>query len=67
MKLYIINECCRGSVYGIGTYVRELTTILRNSKIDVYVINLNSEKNKLSMKRLKAFITSISRLLYDGQ
>ena len=47
MKLYVINECCRGSVYGIGTYVRELTTILKSNHIDVYVINLNSEKTQI--------------------
>lgn len=54
MKLYIINECCRGSVYGIGTYVRELTTILRNSKIDVYVINLNSEKKQIEYEEIES-------------
>ena len=50
MKLYIINECCRGSIYGIGTYVRELTTILRNSKIDVYVHKCPLKSGRLKIE-----------------
>ncbi len=53
MKLYVINECCRGSVYGIGTYVRELTTILKSNHIDVYVINLNSEKTQIGYEEIE--------------
>ena len=53
MKSYVINECCRGSVYGIGTYVRELTTILKSNHIDVYVINLNSEKTQIGYEEIE--------------
>lgn len=44
MSLHIFNETRRGAVYGVGTYIRELTAALRNSDIHVNVVNLFSEK-----------------------
>jgi len=46
INLYIINESSRGAVYGIGTYLRELTIALKNSNIKIHVIHLRSEKQK---------------------
>ena len=47
MNLYIFNETRRGAVYGIGTYIRELTSALKDSDINVYVVNLISDKPQL--------------------
>jgi glycosyltransferase len=44
MNLYIFNQTRRGSVYGIGTYVRELTAALKGSDINVCVVNIASDK-----------------------
>ena len=44
MNLYIFNETRIAAVFGVGTYIRELTNTLRNSNINVCVVNLWSEK-----------------------
>jgi hypothetical protein len=50
MNLYIFNENRRGSVYGIGTYIRELTGVLKKSDIHVTVVHLMSEKPYIQME-----------------
>lgn len=47
MNLYIFNQTRRGTVFGIGTYMRELTTALKESDIHVCVVNLISEKPQI--------------------
>jgi glycosyltransferase len=47
MNLYIFNETRIGAVYGVGTYIQELTAALKNSDINVCVINLMSEKPQI--------------------
>lgn len=47
MNLYIFNEIRLGAIYGVGTYIRELIVALRNSGINVYVVNLNSDKPQI--------------------
>lgn len=47
MNLYIFNEIRLGAVYGIGTYIRELILTLKNSDINVCVVNLNSDKPQI--------------------
>lgn len=42
MNLYIFNETRQGSVFGVGTYIRELTASLKNSDIRVCVVNINT-------------------------
>lgn len=42
INLYIINESSLGAVYGIGTYIRELTSALKNSNMNVCVVQLRS-------------------------
>lgn len=42
MNLYIFHTSSEAAVYGVGTYIRELTTALRHSKIKVCVINLRA-------------------------
>lgn len=44
INLYIFNELSRGAIYGIGTYIRELTFALKDSNINVCVVHLRSEK-----------------------
>lgn len=44
VNLYIINESSTGTIYGIGSSIRELTISLKNSDINVCVIHLRSEK-----------------------
>jgi hypothetical protein len=43
MNLYIFNDTCSGAMYGIGTYIRELTISLKDSNINICLINLFSD------------------------
>ena len=44
MNLYIFNETNPATSYGIGTYIKELVAVLKNSGVNVCVVNLNSDK-----------------------
>ena len=44
MNLYIFNKTSSGAVFGIGTYIRELTSGLHDSHIHVSVISLLSDQ-----------------------
>ena len=52
MNLYIFNETRRGAVFGIGTYIRELTFALKNSSLHICVINLLSDKPYIQMEKI---------------
>ena len=52
MNLYIFIESSIAEVYGIGTYIRELTVILRHSSIKVCVVNLMSDKPQLQTEKI---------------
>lgn len=52
MNLYIFNQTRRGSLFGVGTYIRELTTALKGSDINVYVVNLISERPQIHTERI---------------
>jgi glycosyltransferase len=52
MNLYIFNEPSRGAVYGVGTYIRELTAALKNSDINVCVVNLISKKPQIQTEEI---------------
>ena len=52
MNLYIFNEICLGTVYGIGTYIRELSILLKNSAINVCVVNLWSDKPQIRIEEV---------------
>jgi len=52
MNLYIINEKHRGTVYGIGTYIRELSAALQNSDINVCVVNLIAGKRRIEKEEI---------------
>ena len=49
MNLYIFNESSRAAVYGIGTYMRELTTALRDCHINVCVVNLMHDISRVTV------------------
>jgi len=52
MNLYIFNEKRRGAVFGIGTYIRELTYALKNSEINICVVNLTSDKPQIQSEEI---------------
>ena len=52
MNLYIFNQTRRGSVFGIGTYIRELTAALKDCSINVCVVNLISEKLQIQKEQV---------------
>ena len=43
MNLYIIYQKSRGTIFGVGTYIRELVAALKNSDIRIYLVNLLSD------------------------
>jgi len=47
MNLYIFNETRYGAIYGVGTYIRELTATLKNSDINICMIHLFSDRTKI--------------------
>jgi glycosyltransferase len=52
MNLYIFNQTRRGALFGIGTYIRELTMALTGSDINVCVVNLTSEKPQIQTEEI---------------
>ncbi len=44
INLYIINQTSRAAIYGIGTYISELTASLKDSNVNIYVVHLRSNK-----------------------
>lgn len=50
MNLYIFNDNCSGAMYGIGTYIRELTTSLNNTEINICIIHLFSDIQQMTIK-----------------
>ena len=49
MNLYVFNDASgRSNLYGIGTYIRELTQSLRNYALNLTVVHLFSEKSDLT-------------------
>lgn len=50
MNLYIFHTSSEAAVYGIGTYIRELATALRYSKIKVCVVNLRAHIPQIRME-----------------
>lgn len=52
MNLYIFNEINIASVYGIGTYIRELISVLKNCDLKVCVVNLNSDKPQIKSEEI---------------
>lgn len=53
MNLYIFNETRKGAVYGIGTYIQELSTTLKSKDINICIINLNSNRAQVQIEEIK--------------
>ena len=49
MNLYIFNETSRAAIYGIGTYIGELTAALKDSEINVNLVHLRSDKKDVEI------------------
>ena len=47
INLYILNESNPAAVYGVGTYIRELTASLKNSRISICIVYLRSDSSKI--------------------
>lgn len=56
MNLYIFNECNLAGVYGIGTYIRELSVALKNSDINLCVVNLNSDEPQIKYEEIDGIL-----------
>ncbi len=52
MNLYIFNQTRRGSVFGVGTYIRELVSALKGCDINICVVNLISEKPQIQVEQI---------------
>lgn len=52
MNIYIFNEFNLAAVYGIGTYIRELSNALKKSDINVCIVNLNSNKSQIKYEEI---------------
>ena len=52
MNLYIFNETRRGAIYGVGTYIRELTCALKGSDLTICVVNLASNKPQIQAEEI---------------
>ena len=50
INLYIFYEFSPAAVYGIGTYIRELTTALKGNDMNVCVVYLRSDKSDMEME-----------------
>ncbi len=69
MNLYVFNKmrCC-SAVCGVGSYIRELTAILKESDINTCVVNLFSEKIQIQAEEINSikhwyFPTPIEKFL----
>jgi len=47
MNLYIFNETRRGSEYGVGTYIQELTFALKDCDVNICIVHLISDKPQI--------------------
>ena len=56
MNLYIFNETNPATSYGIGTYIKELVVVLKNSGVNVCVVNLNSDKLQIMSEEIEGVL-----------
>ena len=52
MNLYIFNKTSSAAAFGIGTYIRELTDVLNQNDINVYVVYLWSDKPQIRFEEI---------------
>lgn len=51
MNLYLFNENDNASIYGIGTYIKELTKALENTSIHVHIVHLRSVRSDFEIEK----------------
>ena len=51
MNLYLFNDNNIASVFGIGTYIRELVSALESSDIHIHIIHLHSNRSKFEIEK----------------
>lgn len=56
MNLYIFSKKGRGAAFGIGTYIRELTSVLKDSEIRICVIHLLSDKVQIQKEEIEGVL-----------
>lgn len=67
-KVYIFNSLCRGSLYGIGTYIRELQSTLDKAGIDYGIVNLYGLGNDVAISEEAGHRTiNIPRVQYHSR
>lgn len=54
-KVYIFNSASRAANYGIGTYINQLVSCLKNSGIDFDIIYLNGEGKEVAVTEEKGY------------
>lgn len=54
-KIYIFNSASRAANYGIGTYIEQLTSCLKNVKLKFDVIYLHSEGREVAITEKKNY------------
>lgn len=52
MNVYIFSDASLGSVYGIGTYVKELIKAIKDSDIHVCIVNIMSDRPQASFEQI---------------
>ena len=52
MNLYIFNQNRRGAVFGVGTYIHELVTALKDQNINIFVVNLISDHPQIKKEQI---------------
>jgi len=55
MNLYLFNAPDSAAIYGIGTYLKELTHALAESGINVHVVNLHSARSEFEIVQEDVF------------
>ena len=51
MNLYLFNANDSAAVYGIGTYLKELTSVLEGTAINVHIIHLHSVRPEFEIEK----------------
>ena len=51
MNLYLFNDADSAAVYGIGTYIRELTYALDASDINLHIVHLHSVRLRFEIEK----------------
>ncbi|GHS98504.1 glycosyl transferase [Bacteroidia bacterium] len=49
-RIYIFNKTAKGANYGIGTYIKQLTTVLKDSDLDVTIVHLYTQGNEMDVE-----------------